>query len=177
MKTEAHTSEAASLTANKLCHLTAIGLVFTLSSILAVSASTSNLQDAFSVVLEAEQLIVQAYEAVLDAERVGADVSGLLVRLNNASELLSEACMAFEAGDFEEAIRFSGLACGVGREVVDDAEKLEVEAGYAGANRFVWSLAGSVVGVALVVCASFWVYRGFKRRYYARLLKSRPRVD
>lgn len=178
MKTEANTSEAASLTANKLYLLYAIGLVFVLSSILVVPAcATSNPQDAFSVVSEAEQLIALAYEAVLDAEKVGANISGLLVSLNNASELLSEACMAFEDGDFEAAIQFSGLASGVGNEVMDDAEKLEVEARYAGANRFVWSIVGSVLGVALVVCASFWFYRTFKRRYYARLLKSRPRVD
>ena len=65
MKTEANTSEAASLTAKKLCHLYAIGLVFVLSLILAVPPSaTSDPQEGFSVACmhsEAEQLIVHAY--------------------------------------------------------------------------------------------------------------------
>jgi len=167
----------AGLSAGRLRFLSAIVLLFVLSSILMVSVFAVNDREAaVSIIGEAEQSVARAYEAVLDAEGVGANVSGLLVRLNAGAWLLSEASMAFEAGDFEEAIRFSELASEVGGEVLGEAEGLEVEARDAGVGRLRWSVVGSVLGVLVVVCVGLLGYRVFKRRYYRRLLKMRPRV-
>ena len=165
------------LSADRLRFLSAIVLLFVLISTLAfsVSASTSR-EAAISTVSEAEQSVAQAYEAVLDAEAAGADVSGLLIELNNAVELFSEARMAFEDGDFEEATRLADLANGVGSEVAVEAERLKVEANSAGVDRFWWLLVGSVLGVSVVASVSFLGYRYFKRWYFRRLLKMRPRV-
>ena len=167
----------AGLSANRLRLFSAIALLFVLSSILMISVSAANNQEvALSTLGEAEQSMAQAYEAVLDAEGVGANVSGLLVRLNVAVWLVSQASMAFEVGDFEEAAHFSELASDVGGEVVDEAERLGTEAGHAGTNRMRFSVVGSVLGVAIVVCISLLGYRIFKKRYFRRLLKMRPRV-
>lgn len=142
---------------------------------LSVSAS-SNQEVALSNISESEQSMAHAYDAVLDAERVGANVSGLLVRLNDAAGLLSESHMAFEAGDFEEAIRFAELSIEVGSEVGSEAELLKVKANNASVNRTWWFMFGSVLGVSFVLIASLLGYRYFKRRYYGRMLKMRPRV-
>jgi len=121
--------------------------------------------------------MAKAYEAVLDAERVDADVSGLLVRLNDAAALLSEARMSFDVGDFEEAAGYAESTSEVGCEIVDVAKLLEIEA----ANARVYSswifLAISVVGVSVVVVASVVGYRFFKRYYYDRLVKMKPKVE
>lgn len=53
------------------------------------SVSAADREVASETISEAELAMGQAYEAVLDAERVDAEVSGLLVRLNDAAELLS----------------------------------------------------------------------------------------
>jgi len=138
-------------------------------------AAADNQEIAVSI-SEAEQSMVQTYEAVLDAEKAGANVSNLLARLNNATGLLSEAHIAFEAHNFEDATRFADLASEVAWKVGSEAERLEVEANDANANRLQWFTIGSVLGVSIVISASLLGYRYFKRRYYRRLLKTRPRV-
>jgi len=156
----------------RLRFLSATVLLFALSSTLMLSVSaTGNQEVAAFTISEAEQSMAQAYEAVLDAERFGADISGLLVRLNDAAALLSEARMAFEVGDFEEATRFAESASEVGYEVVDDAELLEIEANNAQVHRSGRFLVTSALGVSTVLVASLLGYEFFKRRYYKRMSK------
>jgi len=160
----------------RLRFLCATVLLFALSSALMplVCASINKEVAAFAI-SEAEQSMAQAYEAVLDAERVGADISGLLVRLNDAAALLSNAHMAFEVEDFEEATGFAELASEVGYEVVDEAELLEIEANNAQVDKSWLFLVTSALGVSTVLVASLLGYEFFKRRYYGRLSKMKPR--
>lgn len=165
------------LSATKLRFFYAMVLFFVLSWVLMSSVfASSNRELAFYSISEAEQSVALAYDAVLNAERAGANVSGLLVRLNDAAGLLSEARMAFEAGNFDESVRLSHLSSGIGGQVWDEAETLRVEASDAAADRVWLFFAESVLAVAFVLFASFAGYLYFKRWYYRRLLKMRPRV-
>lgn len=127
------------------CFFSAIILIFVLPStpMFSVCMATSQ-ETALSTIVEAQQQMAQAYEVVLDAEGVGADVSGLLAKLNDAAELLSWARMAYEVDNFEEAVRFAELSSGVGLEVEGEADRLIVEASQARVNRVWWSVVGSV---------------------------------
>ena len=138
--------------------------------------TSSNQGLAISTIIEAEQSMARAYEAVLDAERVGADVSGLLGRLNEGAAWLSEARMAFEDDNFEEAVRVAQLTSEVGFEVSGEADGFEVEAGQVYVNRMWWFIVGSILAVSIVIVASLLSYQYFKRRYYRGLLERKPRV-
>ena len=52
--------------------------------------------DATAAVASADQRVNVCYSAVADAEKAGANVSGLLVTLNDAGVLLSEAHLALD---------------------------------------------------------------------------------
>lgn len=161
----------------RLRFLFAMALLSVLFCILVPSASgVSSREGAVSTVSEAEQSIAQVYEAVVDAESAGANVSSLLVGLNDAVGLLSEAQLALEVGDFEECIRLAELSREAGSGVGNEARALEVEANYAYVNLSWWFAGGSVLGVSVVILASFFGYRYFKRWYYQRLLKMKPTV-
>ncbi len=112
----------------------------------------------------------------MGAESAGANASSLLVGLNDAVGLLSEAQVALEVGDFEECIRLAELSREAGSGVGHAARALEVEANDAHATLSWWFAGGSALGVSVVILASFFGYRYFKRRYYQRLLKMKPRV-
>jgi len=162
----------------KLRFLSATVLLFALSSMLMFPVSAAGNQEvAASSISEAELSMAEAYEAVLDAESADADVSGLLVRLNDAAELLSEARMAFDAGDFDEAAGYAESTSEVGYEVLDEAGVLEIEAADARVQSSWGFLVISVLGVSVVVVVSAMGYRFFKRRYYRRLSKMNPRVE
>ena len=162
----------------KLRFLSATVLLFALFSMLMFPVSAAGNQEvAASSISEAELSMGQAYEAVLDAESADADVSGLLVRLNDAAELLSEARMAFDVGDFDEASGYAESMSDVGYEIVDEAELLEIEAAKARVHSSWGFLAISVLGVSVVVVASVLGYSFFKRHYYRQLSKMKPRVE
>ena len=163
---------------SKLRFLSASVLLLVLFSMFMFSVSAAGNQEvAASSISEAEWSMAQAYEAVLDAESADADVSGLLVRLNDAAALLSEARMAFDVGDFDEASGYAESTSEVGYEIVDEAELLEIEAANARVHSSWGFLAISVLGVSVVVVASVLGYGFFKRRYYRRLSKMKPRVE
>jgi hypothetical protein len=161
-----------------VCVLVCVFVVFwvpVFSVFVSVSASSSR-DVAASSISEAEQSVSLAYGAVLDAEKAGANVSGLADRLNDAAELLSQAHVAFEAGNFTEAARCAGLSTQVGGGVWDDANRLQVETQDANGDRATWFTIASLFAVVVVAAVSFFSYRYFKRWYYRRLLKMKPRV-
>ncbi len=131
---------------------------------------------AVSAVDRAEAAVASAYEAVLDAEEAGADVSGLLVRLNVAGGYLAEAHVWFGLGDFDEAVRLADLCYDVVVDVSGEAFVLRSEAHGLWATDFVVKMVGSMVGVVVVVFLGFVVWRVFKRRYSRRVLGLRPEV-
>jgi len=131
---------------------------------------------AASAVDRAEVAVVSAYEAVLDAERAGADVSGLLDRLNVAGEYLAEAHVWLGLGGYESATRLADLCYDAVEGVGSDAVELRSEAHGLWVADSVVRMTGSMVGVVVVVFLGFVVWRVFKRRYRRRVLGLRPEV-
>ena len=152
-----------------------IGLIL-LSLVIASAFAQGSPDQAASAISEAEQSMALGYEAVLDAEEAGGNVTSLLAGLNGAVALLVDARRAFNASRFEEAIDLAESASAAGGIVRSDANTLEIEATEASATRTTWFLIASFVAVPLVLAASFLSYRYFKKWYYQRLLKMKPEV-
>jgi len=136
-----------------------------------------NFREFNATISEAEQAVAAGFEATLDAEQAGANVSSLLVRLNEGAELLASARMALEDGNFSEADRLSGLSSEVGTQVESDALILKAEAIDVAAGRYRLYLASSAVAMIVVVSASLLGYRFVKKRYFERLLEMKPEVN
>jgi len=109
--------------------------------------------------------MISTYEAVLEAEQAGGNVSGLLAQLNEAGEFLAAARMSYGNGDFDNAVYFANLCGNIGEEVENAAFELEDLASYEGVQRVWFTVLGSISGVILVVSGSLWVWWFLKRRY------------
>jgi len=159
-------------------------ILLVLLIILALSASifmpetfASNSEDTATTNIErAENALVSAYQVVLEAEQVGADVSVLLAELNVAGEFLAEARMAYRLGDFDNATSYADLGRYIGEGVEVWADELRLKAYGPRVMVFWLTMSGSLVGVVVVGFGSFWGWRAFKRRYYRRVLKMKPGV-
>jgi hypothetical protein len=125
----------------------------------------------------AEGVVVSAYQAVLRAEEAGANVSGLLVRLNEAGGFLARSRIAYDLGDFEEAAGLANSSRNIGVEAENAAVELKDSAFFERMQRMWFMMIGSIFGVVLVSLGSFWVWRVFKRRYYRRVLGMKPEVS
>ena len=127
-------------------------------------------------IAEAEEILGSAYGAVLEAEEAGANVSGLLVRLNLGGEYLAEAYVCYRLGDSENASRFVGLCYEVVEDLGREAVGLRNEAERVRDADFVIMTSGSVVGVVVVLILGLVIWRVFKQGYRKRLLELRPEV-
>jgi hypothetical protein len=129
-----------------------------------------------SAIADAEHALSEAFEAVLSAEKAGANVSVLLVKLNGGVDSFLDAQRAFDRGDDVEAVRLANSASGVAGEVWDEAARMSVGATDAAVDRSWVFLVVSTVAVSVVAVASWAGYRFFKQWYYRRLLKMKPKV-
>lgn len=131
--------------------------------------------DAVLRVGEAEGALRGAFVAVVGAEGVGANVSGLLVRLNVAGGLFSSAEVALEDGNYSLAVEWASDCVGLADGVLGDAGVLKADA-VAGAGGWWVTVSISAVGSVVFVGVLLLVWRLFRRFYGERFLKSRPEV-
>jgi len=89
---------------------------------------------------------------------------------------LAFAKMSLKIEDFDGAVGNASFCVEALDEILDDAEVLKDEATKDLSEASLMAISGSVVGVVLVVCISFFGWRFFKVRYYERVLKMKPEV-
>jgi len=155
------------LTAKSASKLLVLLIILVLSaSIFMSEIFASNSEDTATTNIErAENALVSAYQAVLEVEQVGADVSGLLAELNEAGEFLAEARMAYRLGDFDNATSSADMGRDIGERVEVKAYELKDSAWRENIQRMWLTIMGSVLGVIMIASGSFWVWRFLKRRY------------
>jgi hypothetical protein len=124
----------------------------------------------------ANSSINQAFTNVLAAEATGGNVTDLLTRLNGAGELLVEAERANQSGNLEDVNSKADNAVLIANQVKSDAATLTVNSQNNSANRFLLTATFSTVAIALLLIALSYVWRRTRRRYYRKLLGSKPEV-
>lgn len=144
-------------------------LIFLISvHILLVNAQSESA--ASLAITQAEEALVSAHEAVLEAEQAGANVSSLLDTSNLAGDYLAEAYAWYRLGSFDKANQFAGLCSDAIKDVRSEAFELRDDAKKQGEATIFVNMIISVAGVAavLVFCSVAWLV--FKRRYQRRLV-------
>jgi len=85
----------------------------------------------------AEGALSSTFLAILEAERAGANVSGLMAKLDEAGRLLVEAEIAYRNGNFNEADRKAGNSFLITDNARSEALNLK-ELALADAQRVFW---------------------------------------
>jgi hypothetical protein len=161
----------------RLRFIAAIVFLLVLSSILARSVFALGNQEASSTISEADQVVKQAYITVLDAESAGANVTGLLARLNDAAALLAQAEMAYRNANTntaaDKAYNALSIAAGVQTSAVDARDTALV----SGQNALWSTVAFSSIGFVALVLVLSLVWRLFKQSYVRRMFEAKPEVS
>ena len=131
---------------------------------------------ALSAIESAELAVDVAYEAVLEAEGAGANVSGLLVELSDGVEALSKAYISSRIGNFDDAVYFADLCYDLVVGIEAEANELRDVAAVDRNQRFLLTSFGSVLAVVGIFCGGFFGWRFFKSRYHRNALKMKPEV-
>ena len=114
---------------------------------------------------EAQQRIEVCYSEAADAARAGANVTALLSDLDDAGQLLSNASLAFQDGDYDSAysLAVQSNSTLVGFEV--NATSLKNTAVQQGRVVFWVDIVGSTVGAFAVIVIGVLLWFHLKRRY------------
>ena len=131
---------------------------------------------ALSVIKRAESTVDVAYQAVLEAEKAGADVSSLLDKLNLGAEALSEAYMSDRVGDFDDAVYYADLCYDLVGGVETEANILRDAAAAEQTQRTFLASLSSVVAVGCIFFGGLFGWRFFKGWYYQRFSQMKPEV-
>jgi hypothetical protein len=117
-----------------------------------------------------------AFNAVLSAEKSGANTTNLADRLNVGTDLLAQAEIAFRKGDSNTAVSKANDAISVAGEVKSSAQSAQTAANSSKQNAFLITIGGSVAGCVVLVLALFIVWRRIKKKYVRDFGAARPEV-
>jgi predicted PurR-regulated permease PerM len=160
---------------NKSCVVFLIAL-FLCAYVSTVRNVVAQSDQTVSKLQAAESAIDQAFDAVLDAEKAGANVTGLLARLNAAADLLAQAEIAVRKGDSNAGAKGDSVLSIAG-EVETAAVAARDAALGAGQNALYSTVAFSSVGVVVFVLVLFLVWRQSKQSNVKSVFEAKPEVS
>jgi hypothetical protein len=154
------------------------------SKIFVVLLTIACLWSAFVACSEAEDTSIEAAQAsinnaftnILAIEKLGGNITALLLRLNNATELLAQADNMERSGTTINMTSNSNSARQIADQVNEDAINLYSKTLAASQTNFWLIIAMSTIGIIIFVSILLLAWRFFKRRYMNKLLRMKPEV-
>lgn len=157
--------------------VTLLILVFSLSFMgLCVDKVFAQNEEADLKLQETNVAVGQAYFFVLEAEGAGANVEGLVNKLNEAVNWFAEAQVAYRVNDFNTSFVKSDLAFSLAQEVSDLAQSASSEALISAKDSFFITVGLSLGGCVGFIVVLFFVWLWIKKKYFSNLLGSTPEV-
>jgi hypothetical protein len=124
----------------------------------------------------ADIAINQAFGAVLDAEKTGANVTDLLAQINIAQSILAQAENSYRIGNINTAATQADGILPIAQKIANDAQNAKQTAIVSNQNAFWSTITLTIVGVLVFVLVLFLVWRRFKRNYIEHLSEAKPEV-
>jgi len=137
----------------------------------------AQVDQASSKLQTANAAVDQAFNAVFDAEKAGANVSSLLTQLNVAADDVAQAENAYQTGDSNTAAVQADSALPIAQQVITEAQDAKQNASISQQNTFWSTIALTVIGVIVFVLALFLGWRWVKRSYISILSEAKPTVN
>lgn len=125
---------------------------------------------------EANKAVDQAFSAVLDAEKAGANVTGQLTQLNIAQEDLAQAENSYRTGDLSTVYVQADTALRLTNQVIVSAQNAKQTALVSSQNVFCQKIALIATVASIFVLVLSLVWRWFKSRYINNLSETKPEV-
>jgi hypothetical protein len=124
----------------------------------------------------ANTAINQAFNAVLDAEKAGANVTALLAQLNSAGYFLAQANISYRIRDYNTAEAHADSVLQIAQIETAAAQDARQAAFVSGQNAFWFLIAFTAIGSVVFISVLFLVWRRFKRHYISKSYKVQPEV-
>jgi hypothetical protein len=145
---------------------------FCIIMLLLVAIALSVPQPAFcdqaganGAIASAQTALKGCYDSVKQAEAEGANVSSLMVTINNGAGLLSQAQLAFAGGDFDSAFSYASQSQSIFNGVVSQANALRDSALQQNSQKFLVTMVPLFISAAVLAAGiGVYVFLGRKER-------------
>jgi predicted PurR-regulated permease PerM len=124
----------------------------------------------------ANTAVGQAFNAVLDAEKAGANVTDLIAQLNDTAGILAQAQNMYRIGDSNTAATQADNVLPRAQAITGMAQDAKQSALESAQSAFWSTMTFTLIGGFVFVLALFLVWRWFKRSYINSLNKSKPEL-
>jgi hypothetical protein len=124
----------------------------------------------------AYQAATEAFNAVLDAENAGANVTALITQLNDAYSLLNQANLAYQNGNQTDAENKASTVISTCHQVLDEAQLAQQNASTAYSSAFSLTITATFIALIVFALAAFFMWRWFRNRYLRNLSSAKPEV-
>ncbi len=125
----------------------------------------------------ANNAVGQAFNAVLAAEKAGANITSLVNQLNEANSLLAQAENAYKAGDSTTAAKDVDAVLPIAQQVTTAAQTAKETASTSKQTSFLSTITITAIAAVVFVLALLIVWRLFKRNYIKGLSEAKPEVN
>ena len=161
----------------KAYHSAAVYLVVLTLAIAWLPPCFATESEASIAINEAELDMNLTFATVAAAEDAGADIEVLIGRLTSAGDSLSEAHTAFRAGNYEAASSHA-VECSNVLEGLDlEADRLIEKAEREKSDNLILTLAGSGIGVIILLVLAIMGWSVLRERYYSQVPNMKPEVE
>ena len=160
----------------KLASFTIIAFLLLSLGLFSVNQAAAQTDQTATKLTAANTAVDQAFNAVLDAEKAGANVTDLLNQLNYADGILANAENAYRTGDLNNAANQADNVVPIAQQVTSLAQNAKQAALVSGQNAFWTTIALTIIGSIVFVLVLFMVWRRFKRRYIENLSEAKPEL-
>ena len=160
----------------KLSSLTLLVILILSTCLIGVYSTIAQTDQTSSKLQAANTAINQAFNAVLDAEATGANVTDLMAQINTAQGFLAQADNSYRTGDANAASIQADSLLPVAQKVILEAQNAKQNAIVSSQSVFWSTTALTVFGVFVFVLVLFLVWRCFKSGYIKRLSEAKPEV-
>lgn len=126
---------------------------------------------------EANNAILRAFNATLDSEKAGGNVSSLLTQLNTAVQLLTEAETAYNAGNNATSAAKVEQAYIIAQAVQTQALSLKSASMTESSKSFWFTATISTVSSAVFIVALLFLWRKVKAAYAKSTLRLKPQAS
>lgn len=121
--------------------------------------------EAVVAISSAEEQIILCYQATVNAEIPGANITSLVTVLNDADALLSKARLAYSLNDFDTAHDLAFQSQEKLHNLVSEANLLEEDAIQEQWQDFLINVVGSLAGTLVVLVAGVGIWVLLKKKH------------
>jgi len=151
-----------------------VGMLLLIGALLSSSLSSGQVDKSSIRLQEARSDVEHAFSEVQSTQDTGANVTGLLERLNVAVDLLAQAENAYRSGDLTSAEDYAIQVTAAAKQVTAQSMDVQQSAFDSTKGSYLFSVVVVTVGSLVFVLALFLVWRHFKTHYVTGILKSKP---